>query len=160
MDLRPQPAPGYAAATAAHRSAVAEAVRSARAAHVMLRTDRDWVRDLARHVHGARPRRLGARRGARPPAGGQGVMSLASPLWLLALVPVALLVVAYLLQQRRRSAYAVRFATLPMLETLLPRRPGWRRHVPAALLLLASPCWPSPRPARRSTGWCPASGPP
>jgi Ca-activated chloride channel family protein len=63
-------------------------------------------------------------------------MRLASPVWLLALVPVALLVVAYLLQQRRRSAYAVRFATLPMLETLLPKRPGWRRHVPAALLLL------------------------
>jgi uncharacterized protein (DUF58 family) len=42
----------YAAMTAAHRTATAEAVRSARASHVVLRTDRDWVRDLARHVHG------------------------------------------------------------------------------------------------------------
>ena len=30
-------------------------------------------------------------------------MRLASPVWLLALVPVALLVVAYLVQQRRRQ---------------------------------------------------------
>ncbi|MBS45389.1 MAG: VWA domain-containing protein [Nocardioides sp.] len=64
-------------------------------------------------------------------------MSLASPLWLLLLVPVALLVVAYLVVQRRRSRYAVRFATLPMLDRLVPERPAWRRHVPAALLLLA-----------------------
>ncbi len=63
-------------------------------------------------------------------------MSFLSPWWLLLLVVVALLAVAYLLQQRRRSRYAVRFASLPMLERLVPRRPGWRRHVPAALLLL------------------------
>ncbi len=42
----------YAEATAAHRAAVAAAVRGARAGHVQLRTDRDWVRDLARHVVG------------------------------------------------------------------------------------------------------------
>ncbi|MEO9322749.1 DUF58 domain-containing protein [Nocardioides sp. C4-1] len=48
----------YAAATAAHRAATADAVRSARAGHVLLRTDRDWVRDLARHVHGAPMRRV------------------------------------------------------------------------------------------------------
>lgn len=62
-------------------------------------------------------------------------MTLLSPVWLLLLVPVALLAVAYVVQQRRRSDYAVRFATLPMLESLLPKRPAWRRHVPAALLL-------------------------
>ncbi|MCY7396271.1 MAG: DUF58 domain-containing protein, partial [Nocardioides sp.] len=44
----------YMDAAAAHRVAVAEAVRSARAGHVTLRTDRDWVRDLARHVSGPR----------------------------------------------------------------------------------------------------------
>lgn len=48
----------YAALTAAHRAATADAVRSARAGHVVLRTDRDWVRDLARHVHGAPMRRV------------------------------------------------------------------------------------------------------
>ncbi len=63
-------------------------------------------------------------------------MSLASPVWLWLLVPVAALVVAYLLQHRRRSRYAVTFATLPMLERLVPERPGWRRHLPATLLLL------------------------
>jgi Ca-activated chloride channel homolog len=64
-------------------------------------------------------------------------MTLLSPWWLLVLVPVALLAVGYVVQQRRRSRYAVRFATLPMLARLVPRRPGWRRHLPASLLLLA-----------------------
>ena len=64
-------------------------------------------------------------------------MSFLSPWWLLLLVAVAALAVAYVLQQRRRSRYAVRFASLPMLERLVPQRPGWRRHLPAALLLLA-----------------------
>jgi Ca-activated chloride channel family protein len=59
-------------------------------------------------------------------------MSLAAPWWLLLLVPVAALAVAYVVQQRRRSVYAVRFATLPMLERLVPRSPGWRRHTPPA----------------------------
>ena len=48
----------YAELTAAHREATAEAVRSARASHVLLRTDRDWVRDLARAVHGKPMRRV------------------------------------------------------------------------------------------------------
>jgi Ca-activated chloride channel family protein len=64
-------------------------------------------------------------------------MTFLSPWWLLLLVPVLALAVAYVWQQRRQSRYAVRFASLPMLERLAPRRPGWRRHVPAALLLLA-----------------------
>ncbi|MCW2813778.1 MAG: hypothetical protein JWN84_1233 [Nocardioides sp.] len=65
------------------------------------------------------------------------LLALGSPGWLWLLVPVAALVVLYLLAQRRRTTYAVRFATLPMLERLVPKRPAWRRHVPAALLLLA-----------------------
>ena len=64
-------------------------------------------------------------------------MSLASPGWLWLLVPVVALAAFYLVQQRRRSKYAVRFATLPMLERLVPKRPAWRRHLPATLLLLA-----------------------
>ena len=63
-------------------------------------------------------------------------MSLASPGWLLLLIPVVALAVAYLLQAKRRSRYAVTFATLPMLERLIPVKPGWRRHLPATLLVL------------------------
>jgi uncharacterized protein (DUF58 family) len=40
----------YAALAAGHRAAVAQAVKAAGAGHVVLRTDRDWVRDLARFV--------------------------------------------------------------------------------------------------------------
>ncbi|MGA8846066.1 MAG: hypothetical protein WB471_05580, partial [Nocardioides sp.] len=55
----------YAEMAAAHRTATADAVRSARAGHVLLRTDRDWVRDLARYVHGRPLRHAGpARAGA------------------------------------------------------------------------------------------------
>jgi Ca-activated chloride channel homolog len=63
-------------------------------------------------------------------------MTFLSPLWLLVLVPIAALAVAYVLVQRRRQRYAVRFATLPMLDRVVPERPRWRRHVPAALVLL------------------------
>ncbi len=62
-------------------------------------------------------------------------MRFLSPWWLLLLLPVLGLLAAYLLQLRRRSRYAVRFASLPMLARLAPERPGWRRHVPAAILL-------------------------
>ena len=64
-------------------------------------------------------------------------MSFLAPgrLWLLLLV-VALAAV-YLVQARRRSRYAVRFTDLDLLASVAPRRPGWRRHVPAGLLALA-----------------------
>ena len=64
-------------------------------------------------------------------------MKFEQPLWLWLLLVVAALVVAYLVAQRRRSKYAVRFATLPMLEKVAPRRPGWRRHAPALAFLAA-----------------------
>ena len=54
----------YAALASAHRSAVADAVRAAGAGHVVLRTDRDWVGDLARFVRlrgASQPRRRQAR---------------------------------------------------------------------------------------------------
>ncbi|WP_049574308.1 VWA domain-containing protein [Nonomuraea sp. SBT364] len=62
-------------------------------------------------------------------------MTLISPMWLLLLVPVGLLAVVYVLVSARRSAYAVRFTNLDLLDKVAPRGPGWRRHVPAALLL-------------------------
>jgi Ca-activated chloride channel family protein len=63
-------------------------------------------------------------------------MTFLSPWWLLLLVAVAALAVVYVVAQRRRSRYAVRFATLPLLEKVAPKRPGWRRHAPAAAFLL------------------------
>ncbi|MEV1082941.1 VWA domain-containing protein [Streptomyces sp. NPDC050211] len=59
-------------------------------------------------------------------------MSLSSPGWLLLLVPLAGLIGAYLLVQRRRRRYAVRFTNLDLLDKVAPSRPGWRRHIPAA----------------------------
>ncbi len=56
-------------------------------------------------------------------------------LWALLLVPVA--VAAYLLGQRRRTRYAVRFTNLDLLANVVSRSPGWRRHLPPVLYLLA-----------------------
>ncbi|MFG1814703.1 VWA domain-containing protein [Kribbella sp. NPDC049174] len=64
-------------------------------------------------------------------------MRFEQPLWLWLLVLVVALIAAYLVAQRRRSKYAVRFATLPMLEKVAPTRPGWRRHAPAVAFLAA-----------------------
>lgn len=59
----------------------------------------------------------------------------AGRLWLLLLV--AALAAAYIVIQQRRPRYAVRFTNLDLLATVAPHRPGWRRHVPAALMALA-----------------------
>jgi Ca-activated chloride channel family protein len=64
-------------------------------------------------------------------------VTFTSPLILLALVPVAALAIAYVVLQRRRTRYAVRFATLPMLDRVAPTRPRWRRHLATGLVLLA-----------------------
>jgi Ca-activated chloride channel family protein len=55
-------------------------------------------------------------------------------LWLL--LGVVALLVAYVVLQQRRSRYAVRLPGLDLLAAVAPKV-GWRRHVPAALMLLA-----------------------
>ncbi|TMR09833.1 VWA domain-containing protein [Nonomuraea turkmeniaca] len=62
-------------------------------------------------------------------------MTLLAPIWLLLLIPVALLAVTYVVVALRRTAYAVRFTNLDLLDKVAPRGPGWRRHVPAVALL-------------------------
>ena len=64
-------------------------------------------------------------------------MSFASPFALVDLVAVPIILAAYVLLQRRRGRFAVRFATEAMLPNVIDRDPGWRRHVPIAILLLA-----------------------
>jgi|SRR5215831_11528548 len=64
-------------------------------------------------------------------------MSFQSPIALLALLAIPVLAALYWLAQRRRHAYAVRFTNLELLGHVVPRSAGIRRHVPAALLLLA-----------------------
>ena len=64
-------------------------------------------------------------------------MTFLFPLGLLMLVPVALLAAGYAVALRRRQRYAVRYAALPLLDKVIPERPKWRRHLPAAALLVA-----------------------
>lgn len=64
-------------------------------------------------------------------------MSFATPtvLWGLPLVPLALIL--YVAAQRRRRQDAARFSNPALLPNLAPQAPGWRRHAPAVLYLLA-----------------------
>jgi len=56
-------------------------------------------------------------------------------LWLFA--AVAVLVVVYAVMQFRRRKYAVRFTNMALLDQVAPKRPGWRRHIPAIVFLMA-----------------------
>jgi len=65
-------------------------------------------------------------------------VTFVAPFRLGLLVLVAGLALAYLLAQRRRPRYAVRFTNLDLLDVVAPDRPGVRRHLPAAVLLAAA----------------------
>ncbi len=64
-------------------------------------------------------------------------MTFDAPVYLWGLLLVPALALGYVLLQRRRSRYAMRFTNVDLLANLVPRSPRWRRHVPTALLLLA-----------------------
>jgi Ca-activated chloride channel homolog len=63
-------------------------------------------------------------------------MTFQSPLWLLALLVVGAVVVFYVLMQLRRKAYAARFTNVALLGSILPKRPGWRRHLAFGVVAL------------------------
>lgn len=87
-------------------------------------------------------------------------MSFLASWRLLLLFFVALLLVAYVIVQRQRRKYAVRFTNVDLLASVAPKHPGWRRHLAAAFLLLglalsvvafAQPTWPTKVPRERAT---------
>jgi len=63
-------------------------------------------------------------------------MDFASPWWLAAGLVVLALGIGYLIAQRRRRRNTVKFANLELLDKVAPKRPGWWRHVPTALVLV------------------------
>ncbi len=64
-------------------------------------------------------------------------MTFQWPTLLFALGVIPALLTLYLVAQRRRRAYAVRFTNLALLEEVVGRRPGFRRHIPPLLFLLS-----------------------
>lgn len=63
-------------------------------------------------------------------------MSFLEPqrLWLLLLLPV--LIGLYVVLQRRKSTYTVRFTNMALLDTIAPRRVNWRQHAAVGLALV------------------------
>ncbi len=56
-------------------------------------------------------------------------------LWMLLLVPI--LVWTYILIQKRKKKYAVKFSNMSLVKEAMGRGPGKRRHIPAILFLIA-----------------------
>lgn len=65
------------------------------------------------------------------------MIRLLEPAWLLGLIAVAALAGVYVWAQYARQRTAVRFANTALLAKLVPRLPGWRRHVPAGLVVIS-----------------------
>jgi len=64
-------------------------------------------------------------------------MSFAEPALLAGLILIPLAALAYFSTQRKRRGDAAAFANPALLGGLVTSTPGWRRHLPPALLLLA-----------------------
>jgi len=56
-------------------------------------------------------------------------------LWLLSLAPVMMLLYVWLLYRRKKTS--VRFASLALVKQAAGKGPGWRRHLPPLLMLMA-----------------------
>jgi Ca-activated chloride channel family protein len=57
--------------------------------------------------------------------------------WLWLLAGVAALLALYVVLQLQRKRFVARFSNVELLGSVAPRRPGWRRHLTFAFLLLA-----------------------
>ena len=64
-------------------------------------------------------------------------MTFSYPLALLLLLLIPLAVGGYLVMQKRRSRYAIRFTNLDLLANVVGQSPNWRRHLPPVLSLAA-----------------------
>jgi Ca-activated chloride channel homolog len=64
-------------------------------------------------------------------------VSFAAPLVLVALVAIPALIALYGGVQRDRRRAAAAFASPALAASVLPRRPGWRRHAPMLVFLIA-----------------------
>jgi Ca-activated chloride channel family protein len=64
-------------------------------------------------------------------------VSFAAPLVLLALLVVPALGVWYVVEQRRRARASEAFTSTLLRPSVAPSQPGWRRHLPYALMALA-----------------------
>ncbi len=64
-------------------------------------------------------------------------MNFLSPERLVLLLIVAGLALTYILLQRRRRTYALRFASAELFDAIAPEQPRTRRHIPAVVFLLA-----------------------
>ena len=130
----------FAAAAAAEREEVRAALRRTGADHVELSTGGDWLRIFASHLRrgeaamrtGAPARAAVANRMRAAPA-----VSFAEPILLAGFILVPLAMLAYGSLQRRRQRDSAAWANPALVPGLTTARPGWRRHLPPLLLLLA-----------------------
>src|SRR6201992_527511 len=63
-------------------------------------------------------------------------MHFLSPGYLVLLIGVLALAVLYAVLQLRRKRFVARFSNAELLGSVAPKRPGWRRHLTFALLLI------------------------
>lgn len=63
-------------------------------------------------------------------------MTFLSPTLLILLVIIPILILAYILAQRRRQKYTLRYASLSLVKEAMGRGPGISRHIPAALFII------------------------
>jgi Ca-activated chloride channel homolog len=64
-------------------------------------------------------------------------LSFLSPWRLLLLIAPAAVLAGYVLAQRRRRTLALRFSSVDLLASVMPRRSGWQRHAAGGMLIAA-----------------------